>query len=667
MERFMSTDARAIAERLRDEIRHHEYQYYVNDQPEISDAEYDALIRELQALEQKNPEILTPDSPTQRVGGKAREGFRKVPHSSPMLSLDNALNEEELAAFDRRVREGLGRASYQYVVELKLDGLSMATLYRSSHFSQAITRGDGQIGEDVTENARTIRSLPLRVSGDLQNFEVRGETVMNRSAFERLNAERDERGLSRFANPRNAAAGSLRVLEPSITASRRLDFYAYFLLVDGHAPFSSQWQTLDWLAAHGFKVNNRRKLCNTFDEVLEFCREWEEKREQLPYEIDGVVIKVDSGEQQRALGWTAKSPRWAIAFKYAARQAVTEIENIDVQVGRTGALTPVAHLKPVLVGGVTVSRATLHNEDEIERLGVQSGDTVIVERSGDVIPKIVRVSAQGSYRKPFRMPEKCPVCGGKIVREEGEAASRCINTNCPARLKESILHFSSRGVMNIDGLGEALVEQLVDRGMIKNVGGLYDLTETQLMELERMGRKSAANILVNINRSRRNPLPRIISALGIRFVGERTSQILAETFGSLDKLAGATREQLQGAEEVGPRVAESIYQFFREPHNQELLDKLRTAGLQFECPTKEKRPGPLTGLSFVLTGSLAGLSREEAKRRIEAAGGKVLASVTKKTSFVVVGDEPGSKLEKALSMGIPVIDEEKLMSMISGR
>jgi len=663
----MSTDARAATERLRDEIRRHEYLYYVKDQPEISDAEYDTLMRQLQALEEQNPEFLTPDSPTQRVGGKAREGFRKVPHSSPMLSLDNALNEDELAAFDRRVREGLGGTSYRYVVELKMDGLSMAALFVGSRFSQAVTRGDGLTGEDVTENARTIRSLPLCVAGDLQDFEVRGETVMNRSAFERLNAERDDRGVSRFANPRNAAAGSLRVLEPSVTASRRLDFYAYFLLAGGQSPLASQWQTLEWLAAHGFKVNDRRRLCNTFEEVLEFCREWEQKREQLPYEIDGVVIKIDSGDQQRALGWTAKSPRWAIAFKYAARQAVTEIENIGVQVGRTGALTPVAHLKPVLVGGVTVSRATLHNEDEIERLGVQSGDTVIVERSGDVIPKIVRLSAQGSYRKPFRMPEKCPVCDGKIVREEGEAASRCINTNCPARLKESILHFSSRGVMNIDGLGDALVDQLVDRGLVTNVAELYDLTEDRLMELERMGRKSAANIVANISHSRRNPLSRVISSLGIRFVGERTSQILAETFGSLDRLAEATREQLQGAEEVGPRVAESIYQFFREPHNEELLEKLRAAGLKFEGSIGERTSGPLTGLSFVLTGALAALTREEAKRRIEAAGGKVLSSVTRKTSFVVVGEEAGSKLDKALSMGIPVIDEERLLGMISGR
>ena len=490
---------------------------------------------------------------------------------------------------------------------------------------------------------------------------------MNRNAFERLNTDREERGQSRFANPRNAAAGSLRVLEPSITASRRLDFYAYFLLAEGRPAMASQWEALEWLAKHGFKVNPKRRLCESFDEVQQFCREWEEKREQLPYEIDGVVVKVDSIEQQESLGWTAKSPRWAIAFKYPARQAVTEIEGIEVQVGRTGALTPVAHLKPVLVGGVTVSRATLHNEDEIERLSVQSGDTVIVERSGDVIPKIVRVSAQGSYRKPFRMPEKCPICGGRVVREEGEAASRCINTNCPARLKESILHFASRGVMNIDGMGEALVDQLVDRGMVTNVAELYDLTEEQLTGLDRMGPKSAANLVANINRSRRNPLPRIITALGIRFVGERTSQILAETFGGMDKLAAATREQLQSAEEEGPRVAEAIFQFFREPRNLELLDKLRAAGLQFEYARREKKEGPLVGLTFVLTGSLNGLSRDEAKRRIEMAGGKVLGSVTKKTSYVVVGEEPGSKLDKALSLGIPVIDEERLLSMITGR
>src|SRR5690348_10100623 len=540
-------------ETLRNELRHHEHLYYVLDKPEISDSEYDDLMRRLQALEAQNPALVTPDSPTRRVGGKPREGFIKVRHSSPMLSLDNALNEQELRDFDRRVRELLDGTEFGYVAELKMDGLSMAARFENGRFQQAVTRGDGEVGEDVTENARTIRSLPLSVQTDLPAFEVRGETVMNRKAFERLNAERDERGLSRFANPRNAAAGSLRLLEPQITASRRLDYYTYFFLVEGQPARNSHWESLEEMARLGFKVNPYRKLCSGVDEAMEFCAQWEARREDLPYEIDGVVLKVDSIDQQRRLGFTAKAPRWAIAYKYPARQAVTSVENIEVQVGRTGALTPVARLKPVEVSGVTVSRATLHNEDEIERLGLQIGDTVVIERSGDVIPKVVRVSAQGSYRKPFQMPSRCPVCGGHIVREEGEAASRCINTNCPARLKESILHFSSRGVMNIDGLGDALVDQLVDRGLVASVADIYALTADKLLTLERMGKKSAANVIRNIENSKKNPLPRVLTALGIRFVGERTAVFLAEAFGTMDRIAGATIDELQQAEEVGPK------------------------------------------------------------------------------------------------------------------
>ena len=509
----MKDPARQI-ENLRDQLRHHEHQYYVLDQPEITDAEYDALMRELQELESQHPELATPDSPTQRVGGKPREGFVKVPHSAAMLSLDNALNDDELRSFDRRVRDLLGEGTeFRYVAELKMDGLSMAAHYHDGRLAQAVTRGDGTVGEDVTENARTIRSLPLKVETSLAAFEVRGETVMNRRAFERLNAERDERGLSRFANPRNAAAGSLRVLEPQITASRRLDYYTYFLFVDGRPAFDRHWAALDELARMGFKVNPHRKLCVDVDEVLEFCAHWEAHREDLPYEIDGVVVKVDSIAQQRALGFTAKAPRWAIAYKYPARQAVTTVQAIEVQVGRTGALTPVARLEPVEVSGVTVSRATLHNEDEIERLDLEIGDNVVIERSGDVIPKVVRVHSQGSYRKPFKMPSQCPVCGGRVVREEGEAASRCINTNCSARLKESVLHFASRGVMNIDGVGDALVDQLVDRKLVESVADLYDLTTEQLLTLERMGPKSAANILKNIANSKDQPLPRVINAL----------------------------------------------------------------------------------------------------------------------------------------------------------
>ncbi len=660
-------DAASEIDSLREEIRHHEYLYYVLDQPEITDAEYDALMRRLQELEDSHPELATPDSPTQRVGGKPREGFVKVRHSSQMLSLDNALNEDELREFDRRVRDLLNGATFRYVAELKMDGLSMAAHYRNGAFVRAVTRGDGQVGEDVTENARTIRSLPLRVRSDIPAFEVRGETVMNRRAFERLNAERDERGLSRFANPRNAAAGSLRVLEPQITASRRLDFYTYFLLVDGRPACDSQWSALEWLHRVGFKVNPRRKLCASLDEVLAFCAEWESRRDELPYEIDGVVIKIDSVAQQEQLGFTAKAPRWAIAYKYPARQAITTVEGIGVQVGRTGALTPVASLKPVLVGGVTVSRATLHNEDEIGRLGLEIGDDVVIERSGDVIPRVVRVHAQGSYRRPFQMPAKCPVCGGKVVREEGEAASRCINTNCSARLKESILHFASRGVMNIDGVGDALVDQLVDRGMVESVADLYSLTVEKLLELERMGKKSAGNIIRNIEASKSNPLPRVLSALGIRFVGERTAVFLAEAFGSLDAIATAGIEELQEAEEVGPKVAESIFQFFREPRNRQLVERLRAAGLQFTYESSRPKSGPLQGLTFVLTGTLPNLSREDARRLIESAGGKVAGSVSKKTNYVVAGDDAGSKLTKAQDLGIQVVTEAGLLDLIKAR
>ena len=657
-------DPRREIEQLSDELRHHENLYYVLDKPEITDTEYDALMRRLQALEAEHPELRRPDSPTQRVGGKPREGFVKVAHSVQMLSLDNALNEAELRDFDRRVRDLLGHTGFRYVTELKMDGLSMAAHYRGGAFVQAVTRGDGLIGEDVTENARTIRSLPLRVKGSATDFEVRGETVMNRRAFERLNAERDQKGLSRFANPRNAAAGSLRVLEPQITASRRLDYYTYFLLASGRPMIDSHWESLYAMSEMGFKVNHHRKLCADVDEVLAFCAKWEAGRDDLPYEIDGVVVKVDSIEQQRTLGFTAKAPRWAIAYKYPARQAVTEVEGVEVQVGRTGALTPVAHLKAVEVGGVTVSRATLHNEDEIERLGLQIGDQVVIERSGDVIPKVVRVSAQGSYRKKFRMPTHCPVCGGKIVREEGEAASRCINVNCSARLKESILHFASRGVMNIDGVGDALVEQLVDRKLVAGVADLYDLTVDKLVELERMGRKSATNIVANIEKSKKNPLPRVLAALGIRFVGERTAVFLAEHFGSMERIAAAELDELQDAEEVGPKVAESIFQFFREPHNQELLDRLRAAGLRFDYQSTRPRGGPLQGMTFVLTGTLPSLSRDDAKKLIEMAGGKVSGAVSKKTNYVVAGEDAGSKLIKARDLGVKIVDEQQLFQLI---
>jgi DNA ligase (NAD+) len=571
-----------------------------------------------------------------------------------------------LRDFDRRVRELLEGAPYRYVAELKLDGLSMAVHYQDGVLRQAITRGDGAEGEDVTENARTIRALPLRVDTELPALEARGEVIMNRRAFERLNLERDQEGQPRFANPRNAAAGSIRVLEPAITASRRLDYYPYFLLVGGAPHYDSHWQSLETLEKLGFKVNPHRKLCLDIEELVEFCREWGQRREELPYETDGIVAKVDSVAQQRSLGWTAKAPRWAIAFKFPAEQQETVVEKIEVQVGRTGTLTPVAHLRPVVVGGVTVSRATLHNEDEIDRLGVEIGDTVIIERSGDVIPKVVRVVRKAASPAPFRMPKDCPVCGGLIVRQEGEVASRCINTNCPARLKESILHFSARGVMGIDGLGEALVDQLVDRGMVRSVADIYALGVDDLIPLERMGRKSAEKLVANIDKSQSNGLARVLSGLGIPFVGDRTAQILADTFGSLGEIAGSDEETLQTAEEVGPKVARSIWQFFREPHNQELVQRLRAAGLRFEQTVVKKQGGPLAGLTFVLTGTLPHLTRDEATSRIEAAGGKVTGSVSKKTSYVVAGEAPGSKLKKAGALGVPVIGEAELLALLGG-
>jgi len=654
-------------EQLRRELERHEYLYYVLDQPEISDAEFDRMMRELKELEDAHPELRTPDSPTQRVGGKPREGVVTAPHSSPMLSLDNALNEQELREFDARVRGALKSEPYEYVAELKLDGLSMAVHYQDGKLFRALTRGDGRIGEDVTENARTIRSVPLRVKDtklSLRPFEVRGEAVMPLRSFEKLNEERENAGLPRFANPRNAAAGALRALDPAITAARKLDYFAYFLLRDGRPICNSHWESLETLAAAGFKVNPHRRKCRNLDELLDFIREWEEKRNSLAYEIDGVVAKIDSVEQQERLGFTAKAPRWAIAFKYAARQATTRLENIEVQVGRTGALTPVAHLKPVSIGGVTVSRATLHNEDEIARLGVQIGDLVVVERSGDVIPKIVRVAEQGANRRPFHMPSHCPVCGGNVVREEGEAISRCVNTDCPARLRESLRHFASRGVMDIDGLGDALIDQLVSRGLVRSIADLYQLRVEQLLELERMGEKSASKIIRNIDRSRSQPLPRVLNGLGIPFVGERTAQILAAHFGSLDEIAKAPIEKLMEAEEVGPKVAESIRQFFQEPRNRELIERLRKAGLQFTAPTVHKKSGPLSGLTFVLTGTLPTLKREEAKERIEAAGGKVASAVSSKTNYVVAGEDPGSKLDKARQLQIPVIDENALLAML---
>ncbi len=656
-------------ESLRETVRRHERLYYVLDQPEISDAEYDRLIEELQRIEEAHPDLVTPDSPTQRVGGAPRDGFVKADHASPMLSLDNAFDEDALRDFDRRARELSGLDVVDYVGELKLDGISMSVEFTAGRMTRALTRGDGVTGEEITGNARTIRSLPLVVeASDLlpRRFEVRGEIVMNRKAFDRLNAERVREDQPTFANPRNAAAGSLRVLDPKITASRRLDFFAYMLPWTDASAFESHWDTLEALAGLGFKINPHRARLRGIDEAAAFLDQWRRKRDSLPYEIDGLVIKVDSLARQRSLGATAKAPRWAIACKFAAEQATTVVEGIDVQVGRTGAVTPRARLKPVFVGGATVSRATLHNEDEIARLGLRIGDEVLVERSGDVIPKVVRVVKEGEDRQAFQMPAACPVCGTKLVREEGEVIRRCVNANCPARLKESVLHFSSRKAMNIDGVGDALVDQLLDGKLASSVADLYGLTAEELVKLDRMGEKSAANVIENIDRSRLAPLPRVIFALGIRFVGERTALVLADRFLSIDSLANASTEDLQEVDDVGPRVAEAVREFFGEPKNRDLIAQLRAAGLQFEQEAVERAGDRFGGLTFVLTGTLATMSRERAKQLIEQQGGSVTSSVSKKTDHVVAGEAAGSKLAKAEKLGVSVIDEEELLRRVEG-
>jgi DNA ligase (NAD+) len=662
---------------LREKIRRHEYLYYVLDNPELTDAEFDKLMNELKRLEAEHPELLTPDSPTQRVGGKPREGFVKAKHSSPMLSLDNAYSEDELRDWERRVQELSGRTDLEYMCELKLDGMSLALVYSQAsgdaRLERGITRGDGSIGEDVTLNVRTVRSIPLVISKDKlkkagipADFEVRGEMLMPLAAFRKLNEEREKQGLATFANPRNFTAGTVRQLEPSITAQRRMDYFAYFLLKDGQTYFDRQSKTMDAMELAGFKVNPNRKLAKNLGEVWNFIQSWEGKRDSLAYEIDGIVIKVDKTSWQRELGFTGKAPRWAIAYKFAARGAVTQIEDIVPQVGRTGKLTPVAWLKPVPIGGTTVSRATLHNMDFIDQLGVKIGDWVEVERGGDVIPKVVKVVEDKDHprgHKQFEMPEHCPVCGGNVVRTPGEADHRCVNANCPAKLQGTILHFASRHVMNINGLGEALVNQLTERGLVKNVSDLYKLTKDDLLKLERMGEKSAENVLAEIEASKKLPLERVIYGLGIRMVGERTAQFLAEHFGSLDAIMKASAEELEEVNEVGPRIAESIVEFFSDEHNRKLVSDLRKAGLTFTGQKKEKGT-KLAGKTFVLTGTLTRRTRDEAKQMIEGAGGRVSGSVSKKTDYVVAGSDAGSKLDKARELGVNVIGEEELEGLV---
>jgi DNA ligase (NAD+) len=667
------------AEELRAELRRHEHLYYVMDAPEVTDAEYDALMNELKRIEAAHPELLTADSPTQRVGGKPTEGFQKVRHSRPMLSLDNAYSAEELADWDRRVHELAGLLPVEYMAELKMDGLSVALRYEAadgggSRLVSGLTRGDGQTGEDVTSNIRTIKSVPLTVSAEKlakaglpQGFEVRGEAVMPEAAFLRLNEEREREGLAPAVNPRNAAAGTLRTLEPKIVANRRLDFYAYFLLVEGEYWPQGQRATLDALSAIGFRVNPHRKLLKSVEEMTAFIDKAEAERAQLGYEIDGVVLKVDAHATQLRLGYTGRAPRWAIAYKFTAKSGVTQVREITVQVGRTGKLTPVAELTPVFIGGTTVSRATLHNDDFIERLGLLVGDWVKVERGGDVIPKVVEVFTDAEHPRgseKFAFPTHCPECHSEVVRAEGEVDFRCVNADCPAKLRESLLHFGRRSVMNIEGLGDAVVQQLLDKGLVKSVADLYALTEEQLTALDRFAEKSARALLDEIQQSKRAGLARVLMGLGVRFVGERTAELLAEEFGSIEALEAASQEELERVEEVGPRISQAILEFFRQPANLALVQSLKEAGVDMTAE-KKQRSTQLTGLTFVLTGTLPTLSREEAKKRIENAGGKTAGSVSKKTSYVVAGEEAGSKLDKALELKVPVIDEAGLLELLS--
>ncbi|HET6647491.1 MAG TPA: NAD-dependent DNA ligase LigA [Pyrinomonadaceae bacterium] len=659
-------------EKLREEIRRHEELYYVKDNPEISDAEYDQLLERLQKLEAEQPQLITPDSPTQRVGGRPAEGFPEVVHRRPMLSLDNTYSIDELRAFDQRCQRLAEGRNLEYVAELKIDGVSISLQYENQLLARGVTRGDGRIGEEVTQNARTIRSVPLKLRTDGgipgNELEVRGEVFIPRSVFERTNTEREEQGEPRFANPRNAAAGTLRQLDSRIVATRKLDLFAYDLIAGDRKPFPTHWEALNWLESVGFRVNPHRELCPSIEEVIEFCNRMEAQRDDLDYEIDGLVVKVNSTALQDEFGTTQKAPRWAAAYKYPARQATTKVLAITVQVGRTGALTPVANLEPVVLAGTTVARATLHNADEIKRLGVRIGDWVLIEKGGEVIPKVLKVidSKRTGDEKLFRMPKKCPVCGGEISRVEGEVVARCVAADCPAQLIGRLLHFASRRAMRIEGLGVSLVEQLVAKEMVRDAGDLYTLTLEDIAGLERMAKKSAQNLLSQIEASKSKDLSNLIYALGIRHVGDRTASILARHFGSLESLAQASETELDDVPEIGLTVAQSVRSWFDDAGNMDLCKRLETAGVRtkIDRTTEGALDERFAGKQFVLTGTLSKYTRDEAKALIEGRGGRVTSSVSKKTDYVIAGDEAGSKLDKATTLGVTVLDEAAFKGML---
>lgn len=660
---------------LREEINYHNYRYYVLDDPVISDAEYDQLMRELESLEKQFPQFISPTSPTQRVGAPPIDKFEEVRHTIPMLSLANAFEEEEVKEFDNRIKRFLGTTQdIEYCAELKIDGVAVELVYEDGVFTVGSTRGDGLVGENVTQNLKTIKTIPLylilkKSEKPPARLEVRGEVYLPLQAFRQLNRKREEKGEPTFANPRNAAAGSLRQLDSSITAQRPLDIFCHGVgqLMGRSVP--SHWELLNMLQNWGFKVNPHRRLCQNIDEVLNYYYEMDGLREKLPYEIDGTVIKVNSLRLQETLGTIARSPRWALAFKFKPKQVTTKILNIEVNVGRTGALTPTAILEPVNIGGVTVSRATLHNQDEIDRKDVRIGDTVIVERAGDVIPEVVKVvfEKRTGKEKKFKIPDRCPVCGAEVDRPAGEAVARCTGIACPAKLKETIIHFASRDAMNIEGLGEKIIEQLVDRGLVKDYADLYDLNMEKMLTLERMGEKLASNILTSIANSKKTSLDKLIYALGILHVGEHIARILAHEFSTLEELAQASKERLTQIKGIGPEIASSIVKFFIQKANQLVLQKLKEKGVEYAPLTRPKSAASqkLAGKTFVFTGALRNMSRQEAEAKVEELGGKASSSVSKKTDYVVVGEDPGSKYEKAKALGLKIITEEEFGQLIS--
>lgn len=662
-------DAKKRVDELHKLLNQYGYEYYVLDKPSVPDSEYDKRMQELIALETEFPQLKTPNSPTQRIGGEVLEGFQKVRHRIPMLSLANAFNEADLRDFDRRVRQTVGDTAY--VCELKIDGLAVSLRYENGVFVQGSTRGDGTVGEDITVNLRTIRSIPLQLTEKV-TIEVRGEVFMPKKSFAKLNKEREENGEILFANPRNAAAGSLRQLDPKIAASRNLDVFLY-AIGENHLEFIERHsEGLNYLDRLGLKTNQERRLCSTIDDVLEYIKEWQEKRPDLPYEIDGIVVKVDRYDQQEKLGTTVKSPRWAIAYKFPAEEVMTKLIGIDLSVGRTGVVTPTGILEPVRVAGTTVQRASLHNEDLIKEKDIRIGDYVIVKKAGDIIPEVVRSVPEKRTGKenPFAMPTHCPACGSELVRLEGEVALRCINPKCPAQIREGLIHFVSRNAMNIDGLGEKVITQLFQENLVADVADIYKLTKDQLIQLERMGEKSVQNLLTAIEASKENSLERLLFGLGIRHVGAKAAKILAQTYEHIDRLMDAKEEELQAITDIGEKMANSIVTYFQAPEVKELIDELKSLGVNVTY--KGERPqniadieSPVAGKTIVLTGKLTNLSRNEAKEKLEQLGATVTGSVSKKTDIVIAGADAGSKLEKAQSLDIEIWSEEQFLEILN--